>query len=162
CDFIEFTEDHRDEEADLGCDCEGESQVGLPINIKNGNTYIKEDDYSLPGLNHGLRLSRTWNSRWPIIQPANPQGLFGHSWRSNVEERLCLNASLDNPGTYWRADGSIWRFSFDSTTESYRLIIPSNGHATFQVDTSSNRAVLTLQDGSRKLFSLVGGNLLAE
>ena len=37
---------------------------GHPINITNGNVYIPQRDYSVPGLGGGLGLSRVCNSGW--------------------------------------------------------------------------------------------------
>ena len=63
-----------DVSADLGSSsppsgCEG--TCGLPINLRTGNTYIGQQDYSLPGLSGGLGLTRTWNSMWPLSSPVN-------------------------------------------------------------------------------------------
>jgi hypothetical protein len=65
---------YADVSADLGSSsppsgCEG--TCGLPINLRTGNTYIGQQDYSLPGLSGGLGLTRTWNSMWPLSSPVN-------------------------------------------------------------------------------------------
>jgi hypothetical protein len=36
-----------------------EAQAGHPINLANGNTWITEQDYSIPGLGGGVALTRT-------------------------------------------------------------------------------------------------------
>src|SRR5262249_33911469 len=85
-------------------------QAGGPINLINGNTWIEQQDFALPGLGGGLELTRTWNSTWPslIAWPGGPamdtSGMFGHSWRSTYEERLqTLTGGITK---YWRADGN--------------------------------------------------------
>src|SRR5262249_30791298 len=68
--------------------CDG--SAGAPINVLSGDTWISEQDYSLPGLAGGLTLARTWNSLWPNVATFETAGMFGHSWRSTYEERLQL------------------------------------------------------------------------
>ena len=65
-------------------------QAGAPINLTNGNVWVQERDYSLPGLGGGLELVRTWNSLWQWSSPTMPgqAGMFGNSWRSTYEEML--------------------------------------------------------------------------
>jgi hypothetical protein len=64
-----------------------EMTVGEPINVTNGNTYIQQQDYRLPGLGGGITLERTWNRLWF----ATPRGtlprkrMFGDSWSSTYE-----------------------------------------------------------------------------
>src|SRR4029077_15429724 len=43
--------------------CNGASG-GPPINFLNGDTYIPQTDYTVPGLGGGISLTRTWNSLW--------------------------------------------------------------------------------------------------
>lgn len=45
-------------------DCQTDPQAGGPINLANGNTWIKQNDYRIPGFRGGLELTRTWNSGW--------------------------------------------------------------------------------------------------
>jgi hypothetical protein len=67
--------------------------VGQPINVANGNTWVTQSDYAVPGVGGGLSLSRTWNSLWQNNQPIQLSGMFGHSWRSNFEERIQVLSS---------------------------------------------------------------------
>src|SRR5262249_1949090 len=41
-----------------------EAQVHKPVNLINGNVWITQQDYALPGLGGGIQLERTWNSLW--------------------------------------------------------------------------------------------------
>lgn len=57
--------------------------ANAPINLVNGNTYIQQSDYSLPGGRGGLSLTRTWSSQWSALlgtdSGAPPQsGMFGN------------------------------------------------------------------------------------
>src|SRR5262245_28355591 len=49
-------------------DCE---VAGEPINLTNGNVYIGQRDYRLPGLGGGITLDRTWNSLWQTTPHPN-------------------------------------------------------------------------------------------
>jgi hypothetical protein len=91
--------------------CEG--NVGHPINLTNGNVWVAQRDYSLPGLGGGLEVVRTWNSLWPGISPPFLIGMFGRSWVGNYEERLVNVAG--KPLEYWRGDGSNWSFLWNAS-----------------------------------------------
>jgi hypothetical protein len=36
--------------------------VGAPINVSNGNMYLQQTDYQLPGVGYGISVARTYNS----------------------------------------------------------------------------------------------------
>ncbi len=55
---------------------------GKPVNAINGNMYLDEIDYSLPGIGESINLTRSYNS---IIQSS---GLFGHGWSTQYEENI--------------------------------------------------------------------------
>jgi RHS repeat-associated protein len=78
----------RDNGRDLGSgDCyskAGKSRVGKPINVTNGNMYLQQTDYRLPGLGEGLDLTRTYNSQ------STRTGIFGYGWTTPYEESLQL------------------------------------------------------------------------
>jgi hypothetical protein len=78
---------------------------GLPINFTNGDTWITQQDYSIPGLGGGVTLTRTWNSLWPLVQPPEQSGIFGDSWRSNLEERI--QSLTGGVVKYWKGDGRV-------------------------------------------------------
>lgn len=84
--------------------CPGCGSGGSPINFLNGDTWIAQRDYSIPGLSGGLSLERTWNSLWPLMNPPEESGIFGDSWRSNFEERI--QVLMDGTVKYWKGNGS--------------------------------------------------------
>jgi len=49
----------------------------MPINFSNGNTWIEQQDYSIPGLGGGKALTRTWNSLWTLALPPEQSGISG-------------------------------------------------------------------------------------
>jgi len=98
------------------CDCKKNAPPNegqKPISFATGNTYIEENDVSLPGLGGGLSLSRRWNSIWPAKELASSIGMFGPNWRSTYEERVFMGG--DNWVKYSRGDGTYWSFGLPTT-----------------------------------------------
>ena len=52
----------------------GAMAVGGPINVTNGNMYLQQTDYQLPGVGPELNITRTYNSK------LQREGLFGRGW----------------------------------------------------------------------------------
>jgi hypothetical protein len=57
------------QDPDAPCPTGNCSGAGQPINVTNGNTYIPQQDYFMPGIGGGFTLTRTWNSLWPNMNP---------------------------------------------------------------------------------------------
>ena len=148
--------------------CEG--SVGLPINVTNGNVYVDQADYSLPGLGGGIQLSRTWNSLWESISPVELSGTFGNSWRSTYDERLAYappppNSSPSSPpipqsAQYWLGDGTVWNFQLNqSANVFYTVSSPLNEHA-FLVPSnllaSNPTSTISFANGTSKIFNSAG------
>ena len=133
--------------------------VGSPINVATGNTYIAETDISVPGLGGGLTLSRLWNSRLPSSQNTFPF-MFGPNWRSTYEERLIFN-SPDGTLKYARSDGGVWSFSAITVASPsvYQTVAPANDVTTI----TSGATVWTLasQNGEKRTFDATTGALLS-
>lgn len=135
------------------------AQVGAPINLTNGNVWVQQRDYSVPGLGGGLELVRTWNSLYGSITPHYySAGMFGLSWTSTYEEIL---TGPDSNGylTYWRGDGSSWFFYYNSALNSYSLFSPPNVRAQLVQNPVSGGFTLTLADGTQRIFN--NGDLLS-
>jgi RHS repeat-associated protein len=132
--------------------CGGDANAGYPINVMNGNTWISHSDYAIPGLGGGFRLERTWSSLWQSAQPIEVAGMFGHSWRSTVEERLQVIST--NSLKYWRADCSAWMYSI--VNGNWVQVMPPNEHSTLQFDSTPMLFTLTLADGTKKIFNNSG------
>jgi hypothetical protein len=58
------------------------SAVGEPVNVTNGNMYISQADYQLPGVIGGIQIVRTYNSTSSRI------GLFGRGWTTTYDEAI--------------------------------------------------------------------------
>lgn len=126
---------------------------GQPISLASGNTYIEENDVSLPGLGGGLTLLRTWNSTWPATQTAFQIGMFGPNWRSNFEERVFVGA--DNYMKYARGDGNFWSFGYGGI--GYSVVSPANMTAT--LTQGSSYWTLSFKNGEQRLFDNNSGKL---
>src|SRR5215468_7265304 len=127
---------------------------GSPINLANGNTYIIQNDFAIPGLGGGLSLTRTWNSKWPVTQNAFKSGLFGPNWRSTYEERIFMGD--DGYLKYARSDGSFWSFAADFSGGGLKVAAPSDENATLSSD-SSTTWTITFKNGTRPTFDYHSG-----
>lgn len=87
----------------------GNTSVGEPVNVINGNMYLDQTDFALPGLGAGLQITRAYNSLSSRI------GTFGESWTSNLEAQA-LTAGPDHFFLRW-GDGSGTFFKRASNNE---------------------------------------------
>jgi len=138
-------------EPSLPCPPPGcEAEVGSPINVMNGNVWVSQHDYSLPGLGGGLSLDRTWNSLWATFRGSQPvAGMFGDSWRSTYEESLVSSGS--NFIQYFRSNGDAWWFQANGS--SYQVTNPPNEHVTLAWNGATSQYVMTFADGTQRLFN---------
>jgi RHS repeat-associated protein len=58
------------------------SRVGEPVNVTNGNVFLEQTDYRLPGVGRSLAVARTYNSN------SRRAGLFGYGWSSPFDESV--------------------------------------------------------------------------
>jgi YD repeat-containing protein len=131
-----------------------EAHAGSPINLTNGNVWIEQADYSIPGVGGGLALQRTWNSLWANETPVELVGMFGHSWRSSYEERLqTITGGITR---YWQANGDFWTFRYDTLNGTYSIVTPLDEHASLAVDTLNSQRILTFMNGTQRIFSSNG------
>ncbi|MFS8086403.1 MAG: Ig-like domain-containing protein, partial [Acidobacteriota bacterium] len=78
------------------------ANVGGPVNVTNGNMYLQQSDYLLPGIGPAVNVTRTYNSMSQTV------GLFGKGWSTAYDESIKVNSS-----TYvrwFRADGQATNF----------------------------------------------------
>ena len=132
------------------------NQVGRPISLPIGNTFIEQSDIRAPGLGGGIALSRRWNSVWPPTQIASSIGIFGPNWRSTYEERVFM--ASDNYLKYSRSDGSYWSFGLGAGNNTV-LVAPANSSASFVVGTSN--WTITFLTGEKRQFNPTTGLLTA-
>ena len=127
---------------------------GAPINFANGDTWIRQQDYSIPGLGGGLALIRTWNSLWPLKQPVEESGIFGDSWRSNLEERI--QSVAGGVVKYWKGNGSLLFYSYNSLSGGYILTAPADDQTTLSFDPIFSQWTVTQKDGTTRIFNSAG------
>ena len=120
-----------------------------PITLTTGNTFITQNDLSLPGLGGGLTLTRTWNSMWPSSQLSSQIGIFGPNWRSTYEERIFTGS--DGNIKYSRADGSYWSFASGITPQLIAILEPNGNTPTVSYD-GTNRITTVTDPASRHLY----------
>jgi YD repeat-containing protein len=137
--------------SNLGACKQCQSQAAAPINLTNGNVWVQQRDYSLPGLGGGLGLARTWNSLLGAAAPPNLAGMFGLGWRSTYEEML-VGPDSNNNLEYWRGDGSAWTFTYNSALNYYTLSSPPDERAQLWSNPTGG-FTLTLADGTQRLFN---------
>ena len=153
CSYWSFEPLSLADETDQGCEQCG--TAGGPINLADGNVYIQQTDFAVPGLGGGLQLQRTWNSKWPAAQAGSKIGIFGTNWKSTVEERVFLS---DNLYKWSRYDGSFWSFS-QGANNTFVLIAPANGGAKLQAN--GQYWTITLKGGEKHVFDSSSGSLIA-
>jgi RHS repeat-associated protein len=151
------------------CPCnDPETGVALPINVTNGNVYVDQTDYSVPGLGGGIQISRTWNSLWENSSPVELSGTFGNSWRSTYDERLVYaqpdpsssTPSIPQSAQYWQGDGTVWNFQLNqSANVFYTVSSPLTEHAFLapgNLLATSPTSTITFADGTSKIFNSSG------
>jgi RHS repeat-associated protein len=143
---------------ELGPCKECEQVAGDPINLANGNVWVTQTDYVLPGVGGQTKLSRTWNSLWSLSNPIEVIGTFGDSWRSGFDERLAIPVGTagSDPVKFWRGDGSVWYFSVGQIAGTYSVTSPANEHATLQSDPATSTYTIQFADGTKELFNTAG------
>ena len=113
--------------------CKG--SVGRPVNVTNGNVYLEQTDYQLPGIGEALGITRTYNS---ISQRV---GLFGRGWTSAYDEMVVTNPN--NQLELTLPDGQLVSFA---TPDFFGQVI-KNGDGTY---------TLTFKDGRIHQFNTAG------
>jgi hypothetical protein len=125
-----------------------------PINFANGDTWITQQDYSIPGLGGGLALTRTWNSLWPLMQPPEESGIFGDSWRSNFEERI--QTLTGGVVQYWKGDGCRLFYLYNSMSGTYSLTAPADDQTTLSFNSGTAQWTISQKDGTSRIFNSGG------
>ena len=131
----------------------GSGSGGSPINLTNGNTWITETDYSIPGTGGGLQLARTWNSLWTLMTPPQTTGMFGNGWTSTYEEHL---QTVSGGKRYWGPDGDNLTFTYDSVNHVYVLTAPPDEHESLTFNSGTGLFTLAFTDGSSRTFNSSG------
>lgn len=120
---------------------------GKPINVTNGNMYLEQTDYRLPGKGDGFEITRTYNSR------NQTAGLFGYGWSSILDESVTAYGTkllrLNLP------DGRAVYLTRSSISAPYLPSNPSNFYGQV-VKNPDNTYTLTFKDGRINQFNANG------
>ena len=96
-----------------GCDGKNPSpMLGKPVNVTNGNMYVRQQDFQLPGIGEPIIVNRHYNSSLPI------DGMFGYGWTSDLDERIVVslyNGYLSRTSLRLYIDGRIFYFTYVGT-----------------------------------------------
>jgi YD repeat-containing protein len=131
------------------------TSCGSPINLASGDTYIPQDDFSVPGLGGGLALSRTWHS-----YSSGASGMFGLGWRSTYEESISVTS--EGYIAYSRGNGDNWTFGFYSSPTApttYLPMTPSNTGDSLVWD--GTNWTVTFKSGEKRVLSGSTGSLIS-
>jgi RHS repeat-associated protein len=121
------------------------SKIGKPVNVTNGNMYLQQGDYKLPGIG-GLEVRRTYNSN------SNSTGLFGKGWTADYDESITSyqNALL----RLTLSDGRAVFFGRSSnTTGAFTLLSPGFYG---QITQNTNGYTVSLKGGAIHQFNTAG------
>lgn len=128
----------------------GAMAVGGPVNVTNGNMYLQQTDYQLPGAGPALNITRTYNSKLP------EEGLFGRGWSTIYDTSIqaydptLIRLNLpDGRAVYFTRPNSSSAFA--PIEKDFHNPVSQNGDGSF---------TLSFKDGSRQQFN-AAGKLLA-
>jgi RHS repeat-associated protein len=126
----------------------GAMAVGGPINVTNGNMYLQQVDYTLPGVGPALSIERTFNSGSTQI------GLFGRGWSSEYDESI---TSIDgNLKRLNRPDGrAVYLGHAVGAAGAYSSLV-GDFHGSLAQNGRGGLYTLTMADGSLAFFNASG------
>ena len=116
------------------------SSIPRPVNVTNGNMYLQQTDYQLPGAGEAIAITRTYNSISPNI------GLFGRGWTTGYDETVTTD--VNNRLQLSMPDG---RLIYSATPDFFGQMV-KNGDGSYTV---------TFKDGRVHQFNS-SGKLLSQ
>jgi len=133
------------------------ASVGAPVNVTNGNMYLQQTDYQLPGAGEAIAISRTYNSISQNI------GLFGRGWSTKYDETM--TTLPDNLLQLTLPDGRV----LTSLSPDFYGQMTRNGDGSYtvtfkdgrvhQFNTSGKLLSLTDRHGNVTLLTYANGTL---
>lgn len=131
------------EDGDVDC----KKGAGKPVNVTNGNMYLKQTDYALPSTGPAITVIRTYNSN------SKHQGLFGRGWTFAYDESIIAYDS--NMVQLAEADGRATYFGRTAGPDTDLVPLQTDFHGSL-AQGASNDFVLTMKDGSVRRFNAAG------
>ncbi len=115
-----------------------QGNVGKPINVTNGNMWLQQTDYSLPGIGENIEINRFYNS---VIQTS---GHFGFGWSTEYDESLWFYD--DKMLRLNMSDGRAVYFGRQNTNDPFIAVSPEI-YGNIVKNTVDNTYTLTFKDG---------------
>ena len=140
--FTALIDVEGDDTDDGACSCT--ECVGKPVRVTNGDVYLQQTDYQLPGIGPSLNVARSYNSRSQQV------GLFGRGWSSNYDQSIQTYSS-----TFAGLKAADGRVTYFSRGNSPAGLLPLEGDFHGQIGGSAN-LTLTMNDGSVEQFNSAG------
>jgi YD repeat-containing protein len=143
---ISFYHPPLDDAEDAGSFCPGSK--GEPVNVTNGNMWIEQRDYVLPGTGEVIDVDRFYNS---IIQSS---GLFGFGWSTKYDEYIVPYSGGDHMLGLHLPDGRAQYFGRSETTGSYTDVTTNSGD---RIDKNVDGSYTVIfRDGRTHQFDYLG------
>jgi len=140
--FTALIDVEGDDTDDGACSCT--ECVGKPVRVTNGDVYLQQSDYQLPGVGPAINVSRSYNSR------SSQVGLFGRGWSSTYDQSIQTYS-----GTFAGLKAADGRVTYFSHRNSSGALLPLEGDFHGQIGGSAN-LTLTMNDGSVEQFNSAG------
>ncbi|MEO6391635.1 MAG: RHS repeat-associated core domain-containing protein [Pyrinomonadaceae bacterium] len=117
------------------------------MNVTNGNMYLQQTDYQLPGVGPSIDFTRTYNSSRQV------SGVFGPGWSTIYDERIYLYE--DHVVSLVLSDGRTVHGGRITTATNIFQPISTNFYGT-TVANSDGTFTVTFKDGSIHQFNSLG------
>ncbi len=124
--------------------------VGKPVNVTNGNMWLEQTDFALPGPGEPIEINRFYNS---MIQSS---GLFGYGWSTKYDASLQIYPD-DKMIRLNEPDGRASYFGRADTASPFTSYSPSVIGQT--IKNADNSYTFTYKDGRVHQFN-AGGRLI--
>lgn len=124
----------------------GEScSVGEPVNMTNGNMWLRQNDYALPGIEEGIKINRYYNT------VSQQTGVFGFGWQSDYDQSIYNHSNI-----YLRLISGTGRGFYFAGIGNNVFVSASAGFYGQITRNGDNTYTLTFKDGRVHQFSSTG------
>jgi RHS repeat-associated protein len=121
--------------------------AGEPVNVTNGNMYVQQSDYQLPGVGHPIEITRTYNSNSQRL------ALFGRGWTTPYDESI--TAYGGNQARLNQPDGRAIYLNRPAGSSGVLTPVEGDFHGSL-IENGGNGFTLTMKDGSVHQFNSAG------
>lgn len=121
------------------------AMVGEPVNVTNGNMFLHQQDYFLPGAGPSLQVARSYNSN------SVTNGLFGRGWRTAYDQSI-----VEYDTHLMRFNQLDGRAVYFYRTGTSGPLIPATGDIHAQLIKTGSGYTLTWQNGNVFSFNASG------